>query len=1206
MARLLQRRSISVGPRGTAIAKPLLFSDTEALRGLRIEVDAALSHLGEGTSIESSTNIRGTKNGKPGHAPQAQSFHDEGTLIFRSHRGHQLAASDLLSSLPRSATFLERQRALRAHLPAHKLGHRFLDVLSANDVVVLTGETGSGKTTQLPQLAIDWVRAGSGVGGRVVCTQPRRISAVSVAERVAFERGVVLGGEVGYQVRFDTVANNFYPRSSRRSSALRAGERMNLPSGSLSTTRTELLYCTTGILLRKLQSDPFLEQYSCVFVDEAHERDVNCDLLLMFLRDLVAKRRRSGHNPLKVVLMSASMDSGVFVRYFREPIASSGSISGLTTSLFEIPGKTNFPISEYWLGDMEGSESSGMEGENTGGHVVMETTGGRGASALKFPAPALPPPKFAPGLVVKAMEFIEDLEVREGAATPGAVLVFVPGWEEIKSTIDELTSLSTRLGNKVYYKLLPLHSAVRKEEQKLIFETTEGSRSPMIRKIIVSTNIGETSLTIPDVVHVIDSGLHKQKTYCPETNTAGLETCRIAKPNVRQRRGRAGRCRPGKFFKLYSEQEFVESFPDREKPEMQRTPVQELVLQTLALVDSCSESSDRCSVEQILANTISPPSERSVALSVAQLRLLGCLSVGFGGGHGVEQLTPLGRRLQKFALHPVLSRFLLLGRLLLKEGERSFHRDVAHTAMGLGGSSCKNIFAAQTSDLRRGGRSSSGSRGRGARTMHPGKEQLSLARSTSTIGGAAAGAPEQRNGDGLLSDHLVLPLALGRAETAEREGRLAEFCAEHSMDVAAVKACWNEIADLPVAFQTSGTNFIPYDDIGNRTTSEVGDEPARDSLSLLRSLLAASLTPFALFPGAKRSVFLSADIPPSSADSDISSSSRARAAAATSITPACLREDSLVSATALRRLPARKERNGSGRRTDAAKSDSLFFGVFYNCFRHGDASKSNVQLSLCEGTVLGSPLPLLLLNPLLQLKRVAGDVFELCGGEASAVEEKRGEVVDDLDELSSHSSSSPVLKTKSSNPVGKRKVGENSILVSVASAELADQIEELRPRLQALVNIGLTTTGVRAKEQKLLGLESGHPLEMMQKAFGSLRRVLESSDELHGNDYGRSTLVAVGGSVAESEQHELSSPSADPDAAGRRAMVLLNERRGSLSFRDVFNSNTSRSSPRQNSFQFSLKIPSLTERILGDIQPSKQKAKWSCALKAVRQLGLSL
>ncbi|RMZ57361.1 hypothetical protein APUTEX25_004195 [Auxenochlorella protothecoides] len=385
----------------------------------------------------------------------------------------------------------------RAQLPIHPLGPRLTAALEAGDVAIVASETGSGKTTQVPQFlldaAIDLLR---GTATSVVCTQPRRIAATSVAARVAAERGEAApgqpGGQVGYQVRFD----------------------------SAMTASTRILFCTTGILLRRLASDPQLDSVSHVVVDEVHERSMEGDFLMALLRDMAAARRAVGR-PLKLVLMSATLDFGALSEYFGgAPVLSS-------------PGRT-FPVTQRYLEDAyeatgyalaEDSHCALRAGSDAAlrarqAAIRRAAAGSQGVLAQGWGDDGARPgavlnPHYHPGLyghlspvTIRNLKRVDeealDLDLAEALVehiaekgTAGAILVFLPGMAEISALQDRLAreSVDRAPGSRL---VLPLHSSTPADEQRLAFlPAPEGTR-----KIVLATNIAETSVTIEDVVHV--------------------------------------------------------------------------------------------------------------------------------------------------------------------------------------------------------------------------------------------------------------------------------------------------------------------------------------------------------------------------------------------------------------------------------------------------------------------------------------------------------------------------------------------------------------------------------------------------------------------------------------------------------------------------------------------------------------------------------
>eukprot|EP00397_Hematodinium_sp_SG-2012_P007382 GEMP01007427.1.p1 GENE.GEMP01007427.1~~GEMP01007427.1.p1 ORF type:complete len:1058 (+),score=242.00 GEMP01007427.1:108-3281(+) len=503
---------------------------------------------------------------------------------------------------------------VRTRLPAYKHGEQFLQLVDNNDVVVVCGATGCGKTTQLPQMLMDHLGP-----KRLICTQPRRISPTSIAARVAFERSEPPGQHVGYQIRFDHVTS----------------------------AQTRLLYVTTGVLLRFVVSDPLLREVSVVIVDEVHERGLHTDFALLILRDILDERRRIGIAPLKIILMSATVDPQPFIEYFKY---DSGNGSRKSVAFLDIPGKTNYPIEEYWAEDI--LELLGDKFEPAGPPPNMRAEQARNTWATQEEVMRRLPhvtPRVARNLVntlrrplrVDPAWIAAVLEYIDSRLGEGGVLVFVPGWMEITDTIKALERAKK---TSTSWRILPLHSMIPPAEQNRIFDPVPRG----VRKIIVSTTIAETSITIEDVVFVVDTGLTKGTTFSAEKSLESLEVLRIARSNAQQRRGRAGRCLPGQWFKLYSSLDW-DDMQDSETPEMLRTHVEELCLQVRAFEMPGT-------IAHTLGRAIAPPSDLAVENALTLLRELGALEDD-------EKLTPLGWRLSVLPVNPCLGKMLLLGNL---------------------------------------------------------------------------------------------------------------------------------------------------------------------------------------------------------------------------------------------------------------------------------------------------------------------------------------------------------------------------------------------------------------------------------------------------------------------------------------------------------------------------------------------------------------
>eukprot|EP00931_Biecheleriopsis_adriatica_P058375 TRINITY_DN34728_c0_g1_i2.p1 TRINITY_DN34728_c0_g1~~TRINITY_DN34728_c0_g1_i2.p1 ORF type:complete len:1070 (+),score=238.07 TRINITY_DN34728_c0_g1_i2:248-3211(+) len=499
----------------------------------------------------------------------------------------------------------------RNRLPAFKQAPSIVEAVRDNSVVLVLGATGCGKTTQIPQLLLEDL-ASRGESCRIIATQPRRISAYSVAERVAAERGESLGDTVGYKVRFEDSVG---------------------PS-------TQLVFCTVGILLKIMQSNANLDGATHLVIDEVHERDLHTDFLLSLVRRVLDCR-----SDLKVVLMSATVDPSAFQSYFE---------GALTV---EIPGKTNYPIEELFIEDLLAASPTLLTacgGDQGGGWRKKQADDSQqlnvptqaaavkaslgcsvkvaGAVAQLHDAPA---DKINYDLISGVVEFIHT---QKGE---GAVLIFVPGWFEITEVMKRLQACSVSRDLQVF----PLHSRIPSSDQQAIFRPAPVGK----RKIIVSTVLAETSITVEDVVFVVDSGRNKSTFFNESSLISALKTVWYSKANGLQRRGRAGRCRPGAWYRLYSSMQWQEML-DYELPEMLRSPLEELCLEVASLKLGPPA--------EFLAAAISPPNAGVAKHAVDLLYNLGAVEDTSGA-----VLTPLGWKLSKLQVHPMLGKMLLLGSL---------------------------------------------------------------------------------------------------------------------------------------------------------------------------------------------------------------------------------------------------------------------------------------------------------------------------------------------------------------------------------------------------------------------------------------------------------------------------------------------------------------------------------------------------------------
>ncbi|KAL2075190.1 hypothetical protein VTL71DRAFT_132 [Oculimacula yallundae] len=467
----------------------------------------------------------------------------------------------------------------RKALPAWEMREIIIDTVNSHQVTIISGETGSGKSTQSAQFILDDLYQNSlGESVKIICTQPRRISALGLADRVSDERCSVVGQEVGYIIR---------------------GE-------SKTTQNTKITFVTTGVLLRRLQTSggssedvvSSLADVSHVIIDEVHERSLDTDFLLVLLRDVLKKRK-----DLKLILMSATLDAGVFEDYFK----SNGRVGRV-----EISGRT-YPVEDYYLDDviqMTGFNSGrgGRRDEEDADTVGMDADVAAAIQSIGM--------RINYDLVSQAVKEI-DAELSH-LKQDGGILIFMPGVVEISRTMDALRSISN-------LHVLPLHASLQSADQRKVFPHAPHGK----RKVIVATNVAETSITIDDIVAVIDSGRVKETSYDPQNNMRKLEEVWASRAACKQRRGRAGRVQAGKCYKLYTRNAEMSKMMERPEPEIRRVPLEQLCLSVRAM--GIKE------VAAFLASAITPPESLAVDGAMDLLGRMGALDG--------DDLTALGRHL---------------------------------------------------------------------------------------------------------------------------------------------------------------------------------------------------------------------------------------------------------------------------------------------------------------------------------------------------------------------------------------------------------------------------------------------------------------------------------------------------------------------------------------------------------------------------------
>lgn len=501
---------------------------------------------------QEATNVAGTALGnimqvKEGGQNNENSTNtaSDGNDEDQQHKGGSKFAEHLKKNEGQSAFSRSKSlREQREYLPAFAVREELLRVIRDNQVIVVVGQTGSGKTTQLTQFLYE---DGYAKNGMIGCTQPRRVAAMSVAKRVAEEMDVKLGGTVGYAIRFEDCTSK----------------------------DTAIKYMTDGVLLRESLVEPDLDKYSCIIMDEAHERALNTDVLMGLIKKVLARRR-----DLKLIVTSATMNAERFSRFY-----------GGAPEFF-IPGRT-FPV------DIQYSRSPCED------------------------------------YVDSAVKQVLAIHVSQG---PGDILVFMTGQEDIETTCELVAERLSMLNDPPKLSILPIYSQMPADLQAKIFERAATG----VRKVIVATNIAETSLTVDGIMYVVDTGFSKLKVYNPRMGMDTLQITPISQANAQQRAGRAGRTGPGKAFHLYTERAFRDEFYIATIPEIQRTNLANTVLLLKSL-----------GVKDLLDfDFMDPPPQDTITTSLFDLWALGALD-------NLGDLTPLGKQMTSFPMDPSLAKLVI-------------------------------------------------------------------------------------------------------------------------------------------------------------------------------------------------------------------------------------------------------------------------------------------------------------------------------------------------------------------------------------------------------------------------------------------------------------------------------------------------------------------------------------------------------------------
>ncbi|KAK1733976.1 ATP-dependent RNA helicase [Skeletonema marinoi] len=596
-------------------------------------------------------------------------------LLHQSRQQQLQRVHEVIDTMKQQIQLESRQR-----LPVAAYKQQILDIIHQNQVVVLSGATGSGKSTQIPQFLLE-SHQGDNHQRRpyIIVTQPRRVAATSLAQRVAQERGCPPPGQSGSSI-------GYMVRSDRR----------------VDFRCCRVIYMTIGVLLRILLNSESrvgeteestcddngngdsvqpltLESISHLVIDETHERDVNTDFTLTLLKGMmISAAKKSSHANVKqlprLILMSATASSELFVNYFTLPATRPATI--------DIPGRT-FPVETNWLAECEKLTGKTMARFGGGGTAVegLESDGISSPRAIEKIDDV-----FIRSLIVKIVEKqqnegqLNDSSDTEYRKT-GAILVFLPGLGEIESLARCLYDKGTIAGNRAVCNILELHSTIPKSDQGRVFE-------PAVKgtvKIILSTNIAETSLTIEDVSYVIDTCRVKESRYQSSSRIKELVTVWTSHAAMKQRTGRAGRTSNGTCYRLCLEEFARDNLLPQTSPEMVRTPLDELILQVCLLYEQRRDEVNArlkssggenksafppgANPLKFLSMTPTPPQEQSLVQSCRHLLEVDALKVVNYGDTEVEsdllyRLTPIGYHCSRLPMDAKLAKTLIVGCIL--------------------------------------------------------------------------------------------------------------------------------------------------------------------------------------------------------------------------------------------------------------------------------------------------------------------------------------------------------------------------------------------------------------------------------------------------------------------------------------------------------------------------------------------------------------